>query len=655
MRQSAGRSILFSILLLAPLAGQTPRPSAIVDSAALLRDLKTLSADDMQGRRVGTPGGAKARAYVIERFKAVGIKPVGASYEMPFAFAGRGSGAEQTGVNVVGVVDGTRQPQQYIVVTAHYDHVGERNGEVFNGADDNASGTAALFALGEYFSKNRPAHSILFAALDGEESGLRGAHAFVKAPPVPAASIAINLNMDMIGRDPDDKLYVVGTRTQAYLKPFIERVAAKASITLLMGHDDPTQKEDWTTQSDQYAFCQVKIPCLYFGVEDFAQHHKATDDYETMSHDFYVRVVETMVAVVREFDGGLDVVMKQRAGTGTADVKAAPADQIALTIANAGVSTTAGLLMPEGTARAPVVLLVADATTSAALSDALRAGGVAAVTADFPWGISSDADETARRVAAIVSHLRNDVRFPLVTVLGQGARALSAAIGARAARADGFALRDGAAAGSAEAAASLTDEVGRMRAKTLTLAAGEDVARAAAEVIAFAKGVPALGRSGTTPARPALARRSLRDTVIARIGTTRIAIEYGRPSKRGRAIWGSLVPWDREWMPGADEATTLTTNRPIVIGTLEVPAGDHTLYAWPKADEFTLIVNREVGQFHTVYRADRDLGRVPMTMARRSEPVEVMTYEIDPAANVIKLIWDDREYRVPFAVKTPEP
>jgi hypothetical protein len=654
MRQQIVRSILCSILFLAPLAGQTPRPSTIIDSAALLRDLKTLSADDMQGRRVGTPGGAKARAFVIERFKAAGIRPVGASYEMPFSFAGRGGGPEQHGVNVVGVVEGARQPQQYMVVTAHYDHVGERNGEVYNGADDNASGTAALFALGQYFSKNRPAHSILFVAFDGEESGLRGAQAFVKAPPVPAAAIAINLNMDMIGRDPDDKLFVAGTRTQTYLKPFIERVAARASIKLLMGHDDPTQKEDWTSDSDHYAFCQVKIPCLYFGVEDFAQHHKATDDYETMSHDFYVRVVETMVGVVREFDAGLDVVMKQRGGSG-APAPAAAQDEIALTIANAGVSAGASLLMPAGVNRAPVVLVVADATTSAAMSQELRQGGVAAVTSDFPWGVSSDVDATARKVAAIVSHLRNDVRFPLVTVLGQGDRALSAAIGARAARADGFALRGGTPAATDGGATTLSDEMGRMRAQVLTVGAIDDVGKAVAELVPFAKKVPALGRSGTSAARPATARRSLRDTVMARVGTTRIAIEYGRPSKRGRAIWGSLVPWDREWMPGADESTTLTTNRPIRLGPLDVPAGDHTLYAWPKDDVFTLIVNNEVGQFHTVYHADRDLGRVAMTMSKRSEPVEVMTYEIDPAESVLKLIWDDREYRVPFTVKTPEP
>jgi Zn-dependent M28 family amino/carboxypeptidase len=260
----------------------------------------------MEGRLVGTPGGAKARAFVIERFKAGGLKPFGASFESRFTFmGGRGAAAtERQGVNVVGYVTGTKEPSQYIVVSAHYDHIGVRNGVTYNGADDNASGAAALFSVAQYFVKNPPAHSLIFVAFDAEESNLRGARAFVAKPPVDAAALLIDLNMDMIGRDPNNLLYVVGTYTQPALKPVIERVAASAPVKLTIGHDDPTKKdvEDWTTDSDHAAFCQAKIPCLYFGVEDFENHHKATDKYETMSHDFYVRAVETMVQVTKAFD-----------------------------------------------------------------------------------------------------------------------------------------------------------------------------------------------------------------------------------------------------------------------------------------------------------------------------------------------------------------
>ncbi len=275
---------------------QSARPSTLIDSSQLLRDLQTLSADDMQGRQADTPGGEKARSYVIERFKASGVQPFGDSYASPFAFVAEGRAAAQGqhhGVNVVGHIDGTRTPQRYIVVSAHYDHIGTRNGSVFNGADDNASGTAALFAVAKYFAANRPSHSLLFVAFDAEEAGLRGSEAFVQHPPADAATLALDLNMDMIGRDPDDKLFVVGTFLQPGLKPFVDKIAAAAPVKLLIGHDNPNEKnvEDWTKDSDHYSFIEAKIPALYFGVEDYAQHHKATDDYETMTFDFYVRAV----------------------------------------------------------------------------------------------------------------------------------------------------------------------------------------------------------------------------------------------------------------------------------------------------------------------------------------------------------------------------
>src|SRR6185295_7198356 len=116
------------------------------------------------------------------------------------------------GVNVLGQLPGTAAAfPQYILVSAHFDHIGTRNGQVFNGADDNASGTAALFALAKYYSVHPPKNSLIFAAFDAEESGLRGSQAFLKQPPVELNAIALDLNADMIGRDPDDKLFVVGT------------------------------------------------------------------------------------------------------------------------------------------------------------------------------------------------------------------------------------------------------------------------------------------------------------------------------------------------------------------------------------------------------------------------------------------------------------
>jgi Zn-dependent M28 family amino/carboxypeptidase len=295
------------------------RRSVLIDSAALLHDLQVLSSDDMEGRQIGTPGGAKARQYLIARFTASGVKPFAdnrTSYTSPFTFSvSKGAGVPEVhGVNVIGHIDGTAQPARYLVVSAHYDHLGVRNGQVYNGADDNASGTAALVALATYFSAHRPQHSLIFAAFDGEEAGLRGSRAFVAHPPVDLSSIALNVNMDMIGRDSADRLFAVGTFLNPFLKPFLEHVAASAPVTLLMGHDNPNQKnmEDWTKDSDHWAFLEAKIPAIYLGDEDFAQHHKATDDYETMTYNFFIGAAETALAVVKEFDANLDAIARQR-------------------------------------------------------------------------------------------------------------------------------------------------------------------------------------------------------------------------------------------------------------------------------------------------------------------------------------------------------
>ncbi len=296
-----------------------PRQSRLFNSPALLADLKTLSSDGMNGRAVDSPDGAKARAFLAGRLKTAGLTPFGHSFERPFTFtAGGRAGAPvvaRHGVNLVGEIKGTRQPARYIVVTAHYDHLAPRNGVVMNGADDNASGAAALVAITEHFANHRPVNSLIIVACDGEEAGLRGAAAFASTPPVAATSMIVNVNLDMIGRDPDDKLFAIGTLLNPMLKPLVEEVAKSAPVKLLIGHDDPSNKQldDWTRDSDHYAlWTALKMPFIYLGVEDESQHHKPTDDYETITYDFYIRAVETSIALIRNFDKNLDLIQKGR-------------------------------------------------------------------------------------------------------------------------------------------------------------------------------------------------------------------------------------------------------------------------------------------------------------------------------------------------------
>ena len=285
---------------------RVPQASAPkIDAAQLIRDVEVLAADDMEGRMAGTPGGAKARAYVLQRFKEVGLTPLAAGYEQPFTFPGRGEMPQRNGTNLLGLIRGTARPDRYIVVTAHYDHVGVRGGQVYNGADDNATGVAALFAIAAHFVKHLPETSLIIAALDAEESGLRGARALLASHLIKKEAIVMNVNIDMIGRDANNVLYASGTHHYPALKPFLEDVA-QPPVELRLGHDVPgTKIEDWTSSSDHAPFHQAGIPFIYFGVEDFENHHKASDDAATIQRELVAGAVRTIIVAVDRFATGM--------------------------------------------------------------------------------------------------------------------------------------------------------------------------------------------------------------------------------------------------------------------------------------------------------------------------------------------------------------
>jgi Zn-dependent M28 family amino/carboxypeptidase len=295
-------SAALAILLAAP-AYAASKPGAHA-----LDDVRVLSADDMEGRGVGTPGGAKARAHIVKRFNEIGLRPQGASFEAPFTFKPKTFGKDVTGVNLVARIEGTSSSDKVLVVSAHYDHLGVRKGQVYNGADDNASGVAGLLAVAEAFKARPPRHTVLIVTFDGEESGLRGAKAFVAEPPVPLDKIGLNVNFDMISKNAKGQLYVSGAGPQPWLKPVLEGVAKAAPVKLLLGHDTDVhgKENNWTQQSDQGPFAVAGVPWVYFGVEDHAEYHQPTDDFATVPQAFFKNAVATVVAATRALDDDLD-------------------------------------------------------------------------------------------------------------------------------------------------------------------------------------------------------------------------------------------------------------------------------------------------------------------------------------------------------------
>jgi Zn-dependent M28 family amino/carboxypeptidase len=280
----------------------------LFDEKALLENLKYLSSDALEGRKTESQGNAGARTFIKEQFKKLSLQPLGNNFELPFEFTTK-SGASVKGVNLAGWLKGTSKTGKFIVISAHYDHLGIKEGKIYNGADDNASGTCALFAVGDFFKKNPPQHDLLFVAFDAEESGLQGAKAFVKTPPVPKENVLADINMDMVSRADNKELVACGTFFYPKLKPFLEKAGDKEPVKIVFGHDDPSLfkgSENWTFSSDHGPFHSVKIPFVYFGVADHKDYHQATDDFENVDPETYKSVVRLISRASQEIDRGLN-------------------------------------------------------------------------------------------------------------------------------------------------------------------------------------------------------------------------------------------------------------------------------------------------------------------------------------------------------------
>lgn len=139
----------------------------------------------------------------------------------------------------------------------------------------------------------------------------------------------------------------------------------------------------------------------------------------------------------------------------------------------------------------------------------------------------------------------------------------------------------------------------------------------------------------------------------ATFGAKKVVIDYSAPSKRDRKIMGELVPFGRVWRTGANAATTLKTDSDLMIGTLHVPAGTYTLFTIPGEKEWTLIVNKQTGQWGTKYDESQDLGRVTMSVKPVKDTVETFVVDLKPATatkGTLSLTWENTAASVPVVV-----
>lgn len=290
----------------APVTVVDPLTALAADSAAILGDLRTLSADAMEGRGTATPGAARARAWLETRLRDASVLPLDGGYEHPFAWRAGAAGPRHPGVNLLGEVRGGDRADHVIVVSAHYDHLGIRNGQIYNGADDDASGAVGLLAMARALRGHTLHHTILYAEFDAEEEGLRGAQAFVADPPVPLSAIALDLNLDMVSRTAG-LLWAAGAHQTPTLGPLLKKVAARSPVELRLGHDRPGAPEgdDWTNQGDHGAFNAVGIPFVYLGVEDHPDYHRPSDDFENLDPGEYMNALRASLMILLALDEAL--------------------------------------------------------------------------------------------------------------------------------------------------------------------------------------------------------------------------------------------------------------------------------------------------------------------------------------------------------------
>jgi len=276
-----------------------------IDSVGQIESLKTLSSDAYLGRETGTKGGELSRDYIEKKFAVLKLERLGNSYIQSFKYDGsndHGDAKNGLAYNVIGLIRGTELPNKFIVVGAHYDHLGKSGKKVYNGADDNASGAAALFSVANYFKKNPPEHSIIIAAWDAEEIGLLGSKYYVNHPIILQKDILCNINMDMIGRNRQNELYISGTRHNKILRDSVVASLYSNKIKILTGHDGDDREDDWTYSSDHGSFHNKGIPFLYFGVEDHQDYHKTSDVFESIQQEFYIEATRIVIQATKKAD-----------------------------------------------------------------------------------------------------------------------------------------------------------------------------------------------------------------------------------------------------------------------------------------------------------------------------------------------------------------
>lgn len=270
-------------------------------------ELKThlyiVASDAMEGRETGSAGQKRAGEYLISQYKKAGLSfPKGAKgfYQaVPAEYMNKNSREKlNDSENIWAYIEGSEKPNEVLVVSAHYDHVGVKNGDVYNGADDDGSGTVALLEIAQAFEKAKkeghgPKRSILFLHVTGEEHGLYGSQYYSEHPLFPIANTITDINIDMIGRrDPEhattnNYVYLIGADR---LSSDLNKICLSANdkyiqMDLDLKYNDPKDSNHFYERSDHYNFAKFGIPSVFLFNGVHADYHQKSDTPDKIEYD----------------------------------------------------------------------------------------------------------------------------------------------------------------------------------------------------------------------------------------------------------------------------------------------------------------------------------------------------------------------------------
>ena len=289
-----------------------------ITAEELRTHLTIVASDEMEGRNTGSEGQKKAGRYLIDQHKSNGLTyPKGADsfyQKVPSEYMKKGFSPKlNDSENIWTFIEGSEFPDEIVVVSAHYDHVGVKNDEVYNGADDDGSGTVALLEIAQAFQLakkegNGPKRSILILHVTGEEYGLHGSRYYSENPLFPLKNTVADVNIDMIGRrddlhkDTNNFVYIIGSDyLSTDLYKLCEDVNKKhIKLNLDYKYNDRNDPNRFYYRSDHYNFAKNGIPSVFFfsGIHD--DYHKPTDDVDKIEFDALAKRTQLAFAVAWE-------------------------------------------------------------------------------------------------------------------------------------------------------------------------------------------------------------------------------------------------------------------------------------------------------------------------------------------------------------------